>query len=55
MAINNIALMECQKEIDQAIANIALALTATVEQLNVLNQAYSKAKGVLADNVLPPV
>jgi len=55
MTIDNTALIECQKEIDQAIANISLALIATVEQLNVLNRAYHKAKGVLAGDDVPPL
>lgn len=56
--IDNSKLLECQREIDQAIANIALALTATVEQLAVLNAAYHKAKGVIGVdkvNDVPPV
>ena len=55
MEINMVALEQCQREIDQAMANIAFALTATVEQLTVLNQAYARAKGVIAGHDLPPL
>ena len=55
MSIDTTKIQECEREIDLAIANIAFALTATVEQLNMLNRAYNKAKGVLAGDDVPPL